>query len=103
MPGARSARSEKRADARRPARPEGKQPPHEARPIEERYGEVPVEQLALDRSEMITGDADTQLAEHGPDGDGVISSAGAEAEGLTFTEEREVPAEDAEDQEAEPE
>lgn len=54
--------------------------------------ELPIELIGLDPAELIAGEADSQLAAHGPEGDGAISAVGAEAEGITFVEEVEVPA-----------
>jgi hypothetical protein len=59
-----------------------------------RHGhELPlVELVALDPAELIAGEGDYQLAAHGPEGDGAISAVGAEAEGIAFVEEPEIPA-----------
>ena len=53
---------------------------------------VPVELVSLDPAELIAGEADHQLAAHGPEGDGAISAVGAEAEGIAFVEEPEIAA-----------
>lgn len=53
-------------------------------------GRYPDELYGLDPAELVAGEEDEQLAAHGPDGDGAISSVGAEAEGLCFAEPPEV-------------
>jgi hypothetical protein len=54
---------------------------------EERQQAVLVELGSLDPSELSKGDEELQIAAHGPDGDAVIASVGADAQGLRFEEE----------------
>ena len=54
----------------------------QARPLEDRYGAVPVELAGLDPEELPAGARAQQISAHGPDGDAAITLDGADGEGL---------------------
>ena len=61
------------------------------------HDDLSPELAGLEPAELIAGEADWQLAAHGPEGDGAISAVAAEAEGIDFVEQPEVPAPPPED------